>query len=171
MKTITLLSFLLIGISVSCQNAPIKELAIGDKAPELSFKTPEGKTLALSSFKGDLVLIDFWASWCGPCRRENPTVVKAYNEYKDAKFTEGKKFVIYSVSLDKNMEAWKGAIAADKLVWTSHVSDLGGWQSKPAEIYNVHSIPSNYLINGKGVIIAKDLRGEELIEKLKSLKK
>ncbi len=171
MKTVAFVALFILSLNVSCQTAQKTELKLGDVAPELSFTNPEGKVIALSSLKGQLVLIDFWASWCGPCRRENPSVVKTYNEFKDKSFTQGSKFAIYSVSLDKDLNAWKSAIVADNLSWTTHVSDLGGWQSKGAVLYGVNSIPSNYLINDKGVIIAKNLRGEELYFKIKSLVK
>ncbi|CAG0953630.1 glutathione peroxidase [Flavobacteriales bacterium] len=143
-------------------------LNIGNKAPELNYKNPEGKELALSSLKGKMVLIDFWASWCGPCRRENPAVVKAYNEFKDKKFKNAKTFTVYSVSLDMQETAWKNAIVQDKLTWEYHVSDLGGWNSKAAQTYQVYSIPSNYLIDGNGIIVAKNLRGEDLVKSLQS---
>lgn len=146
-------------------------LNIGDKAPEIAEKKADGTELKLSSLKGQYVLIDFWASWCGPCRRENPTVVAAYDAYKDKKFVNGKGFTVYSVSLDKSKEAWLQAIADDKLAWDHHVSDLNGWNAKFAGIYGVRSIPANFLIDGDGVIVAKNLRGPALEAKLKELLK
>ncbi len=143
-------------------------LNIGNKAPEIVMNDPEGKPIALSSLKGKMVLIDFWASWCGPCRRENPFVVKAYHEFKDKKFKNGKSFTIYSVSLDNNKEAWKAAIEKDGLTWPYHVSDLRGWSNSAAQMYGVYSIPSNVLIDGDGIILAKNLRGEALTEFLRN---
>jgi len=140
-----------------------KATALGSVASDLEFDSPDGKKIKLSSLRGKIVLLDFWASWCGPCRKENPAVVAAYNKFKD------KGFDIYSVSLDQDKGRWVNAIAQDGLVWPSHVSDLKGWQSAPAAMYGVNSIPAQFLLDKEGRIIAKNLRGEELSRKLSEL--
>ena len=142
--------------------APLRATAIGTEAPNIDLPTPDGKNLSLKSLRGKYVLVDFWASWCGPCRQENPNVVKAYNQFKD----KGKGFTIYSVSLDQKKENWEQAIAADHLSWPNHVSDLKFWQSAGAAAYGVQAIPQSFLLDPQGKIIAKNLRGPALEAKL-----
>jgi thiol-disulfide isomerase/thioredoxin len=115
-----------------------------------------------------MVLIDFWASWCGPCRAENPAVVAAYNKYHGLNFKNGKGFEILSVSLDQNAIAWEKAIEKDQLVWPYHVSDLQGWGNAAALRYGVNSIPTNVLVDGTGIIVAKNLRGTDLEKALEA---
>jgi peroxiredoxin len=138
--------------------------SIGAVAPDFEQPDAQGNKVKLSDFKGRYVLLDFWASWCGPCRAENPEVVKAFNAYKD------KSFTVLGVSLDKEdkRDAWQQAIAKDGLVWTQ-VADLKGWDNSAAILYDVHAIPQNYLIDPAGKIVAKNLRGEALHAKLKEL--
>ncbi|MES2837118.1 MAG: TlpA disulfide reductase family protein [Bacteroidota bacterium] len=140
------------------------KLAIGSEAPEISLNNPKGELVKLSSLRGKVVMIDFWASWCRPCRMENPNVVKLYAAYKN------KGFEIYGVSLDKDKAAWEKAIADDKLTWL-HGSDLQFWSSPIAKSYDVQGIPMTYLIDKDGKIIAKGLRGKQLEDKLAEILK
>lgn len=140
----------------------VEGINLGNKAPEIMQASPKGNVITLSSFKGKLVLVDFWASWCGPCRAENPAVVAAYNKYHSLNFKNGKGFEILSVSLDQNASAWEKAIEKDQLIWPNHVSDLQGWSNAAAMRYGINSIPTNVLVDGNGIIIAKNLRGSDL---------
>lgn len=133
----------------------ISALTVGQPAPEITLTSPEGKQVSLSSLKGKLVLIDFWASWCKPCRMETPNVVGVYQDYKD------KGFEIFGVSLDRNKKDWMKAIKDDKMSWV-HVSDLKMWQSSVVPQYKVQGIPLTYLVDKEGKILAKNLRGEAL---------
>ena len=150
------------GLAMLLSNNPVAvgKPNVGTTAPEISQLTPDGKTVTLSSLRGNYVLLDFWAAWCRPCRAENPNVVKNYKKYAD------KGFTIYQVSLDKKKEDWVKAIEKDDLGAWHHVSDLQYWQSAPAGKYGVRSIPSNFLLDPEGVIIAVDLRGPYLGQKL-----
>ncbi|MFP4024408.1 MAG: redoxin domain-containing protein [Thiohalospira sp.] len=136
--------------------------SIGVMAPEIGLPNPAGDTIYLSSLKGNYVLVDFWASWCRPCRVENPHLVKVYEKYNSSGFE------IYQVSLDKKKSAWTEAIEKDQLNWI-HVSDLKYWDSAPAKLYQVQSIPANFLLDRQGKIIAKNLRGEQLEAELSKI--
>lgn len=136
--------------------------AVGNTAPEITLLDTNGQVVSLSSFRGKVVLVDFWASWCKPCREENPNVVKMYQKYKD------QGFEILGVSLDQADKPWKKAIVDDQILWT-HVSDLKGWQSSAAKLYAVESIPATFLLDREGKIAAKGLRGEKLEQKVAEL--
>ncbi|HWK07424.1 MAG TPA: TlpA disulfide reductase family protein [Puia sp.] len=148
------------GIAASIESRLKTE--VGVVAIPFTQKNDKGEDISLTSFKGKYLLIDFWASWCGPCRAENPNVVKSFNKYKD------KGFMILGVSLDQDSTKWKAAIEKDSLGW-AQVSDLKGWQNAVAVQYGIQAIPANFLVGPDGVIIAKDLRGEALEQKLAEL--
>ena len=136
---------------------------IGDKAIELSYNNPNEKEMSLSELRGKLVLIDFWASWCGPCRRENPNLVRAYEKY------HSKGFEVFSVSLDSNKDKWIKAIEKDGLAWENHVCDLQGWRNEASRAYGISSIPHAILIGKDGVIIRTHIRGAALETELEKL--
>ena len=142
---------------------PSGQIAVGQMAPEIAFPNPNGEIIKLSSLRGKLVLLDFWASWCRPCRMENPNVVRMYNKYKD------KGFDIYSFSLDQDPARWKNAIQQDGLVWPNHASDLKGWNTATIPLYGFKGIPFTVLIDKDGKILETNLRGPALENKLKSL--
>jgi peroxiredoxin len=140
----------------------IKRTAVGQIAPEFEMATANGKNVSLSSLRGRYVFVDFWASWCAPCRAENPTIVKSYKQFK------GKDFEILGVSLDDSKQDWLTAIRKDKLPWT-HISDLKGWESSVVPLYGIRGIPSNFLMDKEGKIIARDLHGDQLQKKLEEI--
>ncbi|HTN46692.1 MAG TPA: TlpA disulfide reductase family protein [Flavipsychrobacter sp.] len=163
-----ILTVLALTFSLSAIAQENTTITVGQKAPELKFKNPQDKEISLAQInKGRYILLDFWASWCRPCRSANPRLVALYDKYKDAQFKNAKNgFTIVSISMDQNKAAWTKAIEADKLVWEYHMSDLGGWESKPAVEYGVQFIPQAFLLGPDGKVVAKYNFAEQAAEDL-----
>ncbi|HEY3373166.1 MAG TPA: TlpA disulfide reductase family protein [Prolixibacteraceae bacterium] len=162
MRTLILSVVLLLFCNfTSTLSAQSTGLEIGNKAPEIKLPTTKGDTVALSSLKGKLVLIDFWGTWCSPCVEEQSELAKLYRKFKQAAFTNGKGFEIYGVSLDVKKSNWENFITTNKINWIQ-VSDLKFWRSPVAKIYNIQGLPFNILIDGDGIIVAKNLHGIHL---------
>lgn len=163
------ITFSFSSLQLTGQNNPVTGTSIGNVLPEISLSNPQGETIKLSELRGNIVLVDFWASWCRPCRHENPVVRYAYTKFSKEKFKDATGFKILSVSLDNNKNSWTDAIAADSLYWDEHVSDLQGWRSTAARQMGVRSIPASFLLDKNGVIIATNLRGDQLERTLQNL--
>ncbi|MFO7938927.1 MAG: TlpA disulfide reductase family protein [Bacteroidales bacterium] len=168
MKRCLMLLSLLSVLTLNVFSQPLKP---GDKAPEIEQVLVSGEDFQLSELRGTLVLVDFWAAWCKPCRKENPELVKLYHKYKDESFENAEGFTIVSVSMDFKREMWENAIAKDELAWPYHVGDMKGWKTEAARMYNVKSIPTSFLIDGDGKIIGTYLRGEAIEEAIKKARK
>lgn len=169
-RTSQVFAFLLLSAAATAQER-LTNVQVGQQAPEIVMSDPNGAVLRLSQLKGKVVLVDFWASWCRPCRMENPHVRHVYHAYKDKVFTNGDGFAVFSVSLDRvgGLDAWKSAIAHDSLDWKWHVGAVETGENGAAEEYGARFIPTNALIDGSGKIIGKDLHGDQLEQLLDSL--
>ncbi|MBP6623928.1 MAG: TlpA family protein disulfide reductase [Chitinophagaceae bacterium] len=170
-KIIAFILLICINFTISYAQYENTKIEVGQKAPDLAFENPQGEIITLSEINSKrVILLDFWASWCGPCRMSNPKLVEFYQKYSSKKFKKAKKgFTIVSVSLDKSKEPWIQAIEKDKLVWPYHMSDLGGWQSKGAAIYGVQFVPQAFLIDADGIILGKYQHAEDCEKDLEKL--
>jgi thiol-disulfide isomerase/thioredoxin len=160
-KLILMVAIVLAGSYLLNVFAQKQGIEIGNKAPEISLPSPEGKIVTLSSLTNKVVLIDFWGTWCAPCVKEQPELAKLYKKYKSRSFKNGIGFEIYGVSLDAKRENWENGIKTQKINWIQ-VSDLKFWRSPVAKTYNIQELPYNMLLDGRGVILAKNLHGAEL---------
>ncbi|MDW7692412.1 TlpA disulfide reductase family protein [Flammeovirgaceae bacterium SG7u.111] len=165
------MKYLIIVLSFLTINVSAQQFKVGDVVPEIVMSNIDGEEVKLSSLKGKVVLIDFWASWCKPCRKENPNLVEAYHTYKDKEFKGGEGFTVFSVSLDTKKAAWKRAVQMDDLEWEYHVSDLKGWNNEVSKAYRINSIPQSYLIDGSRRVISVNPRGKLLEKELKKATK
>ena len=161
MRTLILAVVLVVLWSISPVRAQPTGLAIGNKSPEIILPSPKGDTIRLSTFKGKIVLIDFWATWCSPCVQEQSDLKRLYARYKNSKFTNGNGFEIFGVSLDAKKPAWEDFIRKQNIDWIQ-VSDLKFWSSPVAKTYNIQEFPYNLLIDANGVILSKNLHGADL---------
>lgn len=144
-------------------------VGVGEQAPEISMMNQEGQMTNLSDLRGNVVLVDFWASWCGPCRKIRPEIVKIYNEFHDSDFKSADNFEVFSVSLDSNKESWKKAISSEKMTWDNHVCDFKKWNSEAAKTYGIKGIPFNVLLDENGIVLGKNLSPDQIKRTLRSL--
>lgn len=161
MKRTILFLVPLLALFVACDVQQGKYIN-GVELPVVSLPDADGNAIELEKLRGNIVLVDLWASWCTPCRKQHPRLVKLYDKYKNAQFEGAEGFVIYQVSLDSKKEAWQEAIAKDGLVWPNHVSELKGWESSVVGLYEIEAIPTSFLLDQNGMIIGKDLSMVEL---------
>lgn len=155
--------------SFSINKINVTKLKVGDKAPNISLPDVSNKVISLDSFRGNYVVIDFWASWCVACRKENQNLVRAYNKFRDKKLINSKTIIFLSVSLDTDKEVWQKAIKNDKLSWNNHVSSLKKWNCPTVAAYGISALPAGFLINPEGIIITDDISGSNLDKELDKL--